>query len=172
MALQLEEEWAVWYDHFTPGRTGVNYDKGLFTLCSLHTVEDFWGCYNNLPAIASLDNKCGIHFMIKGIKPAWEDPVNNCGGILRLKVKKNEAQTFWKEMLMAIIGDSYKDIIGAEFNGISAVKKQGQFVFQLWSSRDYDIEEAKRYFLKISPGIKLIGDSKYQTCKNLLKFYA
>ena len=91
MSLLLEHEWNAWYDHSTPGRNAKDYDKGLLNMCTVTSVENFWGCYNNMPPLNSLDLKCGFHFMLKGVKPIWEDASNKIGGIWKIRVKKEDA---------------------------------------------------------------------------------
>lgn len=164
----LEQEWNAWYDHSTPGRSAKDYDKGLFPLCTVKSVEDFWGCYNNMPALHTLDTKCGFHFMTKGVKPAWEDLANQKGGIWRLRVKKEDATCMWKEILMALVGDVYKDTLEVNLNGVSIANKQNEYVFTLWVDTDSSNVETIQYFLDLSPHVTLITDPFYQSCSQLL----
>ena len=169
MALLLEHEWNAWYDHATPGRTAKDYDKGLFTLCTVQSVEDFWGCFNNMPALHTLDHKCGFHFMLKGVKPAWEDTANKPGGIWKIRVKKDDAACVWKEILMALVGDTYKDSIAVDINGISITNKQSEYVFTLWISKDVQAADVIQYFLDLAPHVTLVADPFYQSCSMLLQ---
>jgi translation initiation factor 4E len=169
MSLLLEHEWNAWYDHSTPGRSAKDYDKGLFALCTMKTVEDFWGCYNNLPTLSSLDSKCGFHFMIKGVRPVWEDDANKNGGVWRIRVQKEAAEAVWKEILMSLVGDVYVDEVGITVNGASIANKGTEYVLTIWMSKDVQSVDVVKYFLGLCPQVSLVADPAYQSCLILVK---
>lgn len=168
MALLLEHEWKAWFDHSTPGRSAKDYEKGLFPICTVKTVEDFWGCFNNLPSVSTLDSRSGYHFMILGVKPAWEDEKNVNGGTWKIRVNKSEAEEVWKELLMSLIGDTYKDEIKNQVNGVSISCKQSEFVFTLWFKEDSQTVQIRKYLNNLLPQVKLVADPSYSSCKNLV----
>jgi translation initiation factor 4E len=168
MALLLEHEWTAWYDHSTPGRNSKDYEKGLFTICTIKSVQDFWGCFNNLPSLATLENKCGFHFMKKGVKPAWEDSANAKGGIWKFKIGKNEVQDMWREILMSLVGDSYVDELKSEINGLSVSFKQGEFVITLWFKDECFGLDLKTYLSTLMTSPKTLSDPSYLSCKTLV----
>lgn len=88
MALELQHTWHAWYDHASPGRNSKSYEQTLHKICSFFTVQEFWGCYNNLPALQTLSVKSGYHIMKENVKPMWEDSAN--GGVWTLKVNKDD----------------------------------------------------------------------------------
>lgn len=169
MSMLLEHEWNAWYDHSTPGRSAKDYDKGLFTLCTVKSVEDFWGCYNNMPGLHELDAKCGFHFMRKGVRPVWEDTSNRDGGIWKLRIKKEDGCQVWKELLMSLVGDIYKDSVGVDLNGVSISNKQSEYILTIWQNKDIYSQETIQYFLGLTPQITLISDPTYQSCQLLMK---
>jgi translation initiation factor 4E len=169
MSLLLEHEWTAWYDQAIPGRSAKDYDKGLYTLCTINTVEDFWGCYNNMPSLLDLDPKCGFHFMLKGVKPAWEDTANKPGGIWRLKVTKEDAVCLWKEILMALVGNVYTDSLSIGINGVSVAYKQNDYFFTFWLDKDESKQNVTSYFLSLAPHIALSTEPVYQSCLFLIE---
>jgi translation initiation factor 4E len=168
MSLLLEHEWTAWYDHSLPGRSSKDYEKGLFTVCTIKTVSDFWGCFNNLPSLQTLDNKCGFHFMKKGVKPAWEDLENSKGGIWKFKLSKTDVQEMWKELLMSLVGDTYIDHLKTPVNGLSVSLRQGEFIVTVWFKEECFGLNLKTYLTDLLPNVKMTAEPSYASCKTLV----
>lgn len=173
MSLPLEHTWSAWYDHAAPGRSAKDYEQTLHQLCTMQTVQDFWGCYNNMPALQTLPFKCGYHIMKNDVKPAWEDLSNRNGGIWQFKIKKESGVLLWKEALMALVGDSYKDNIpsGLDVNGVSITNKQTEYLVNLWVTSDQEDEAVVSYFLKLATGIETASKPVFKTCAGLMKYH-
>lgn len=82
----LFNEWTLWFDN--PNARGSSSAKerrehwgaNLHRVVDLHSVEEFWGLYNNIVPPSSLPQSANYYLFKVGIQPAWEDPANGDGG--------------------------------------------------------------------------------------------
>jgi len=168
MVLELEYEWECWYDHAVSGRSAQNYEDTLHKVCTLRSVEEFWGCYAHLSGIHALGPKCGYHFMKKGVKPMWEHPQNKEGGIWQFKVPKESAQTVWKDFLISVIGHSYSEFLKEQVNGISITNRQGEFYINMWVDSQDPQNGVANWFAEQT---QVPAKSVFKTCFSLIKSY-
>ena len=70
---------------------------------------------------------------------------------------------------MALVGDTYKDTLSIDINGVSITNKQNEYVITLWLSKDINTHETFQYFLNLTPQVTLIADPVYQSCLFLMK---
>lgn len=173
MSLLLEHTWSAWYDYAAPNRSAEDYEQTLHQLCTINSLQDFWGCYNNMPALQTLPFKCGYHIMKNNVKPAWEDLSNRNGGVWQFKIKKESGVLLWKETLMALVSDSYKDFMpaGVDVNGISISNKQSDYFINLWITTDQENEQVVKYFLKLAAGIETSNPPVFKTCASMMHYH-
>jgi translation initiation factor 4E len=55
--------------------------------------------------LSNLPNDSGFHLFQEGVKPMWEDENNKNGGRFILRLKKQYANYFWENLLIAFIGE-------------------------------------------------------------------
>jgi hypothetical protein len=55
--------------------------------------------------LSHLPNDSGFHLFQDGVKPMWEDENNKNGGRFILRLKKQYANYFWENLLIAFIGE-------------------------------------------------------------------
>ena len=167
--MELEFAWNAWYDHAAPGRSAKDYEKSLHQVCTVKTVQEFWGCFNNMPALQSLSLKCGYHFMKNEVKPVWEDPTNRKGGVWNLQARREDAPLVWKEILMAIIGDIYKDSVkSCEVNGVSISKKKADYLITIWVSSPDGKAAIMDYLCNLFPKVKV--EQQFHDCLSLMRY--
>ena len=95
----LQSKWTLWYRASTkPTSTAVknaaksdNWEASLQCVNTIDTIEDFWGMYNNVPGIDTMEDNSDYMFFKEGIRPAWEDPANANGGSYTLQFKGSTA---------------------------------------------------------------------------------
>lgn len=96
----LQSQWTLWYDDAAAIKLNpkITWDENLKNVLTVDSVEDFWGLINNLKKPSELPNSANYHLFKKGVRPAWEDPVNSKGGKWTYTVhksKKSELDDAW-----------------------------------------------------------------------------
>ncbi|ORX82961.1 eukaryotic translation initiation factor 4E family member 3 [Basidiobolus meristosporus CBS 931.73] len=144
-AIPLQHEWTFWHDKFVYSQNASDYETNLQNLYTVSTVQEFWRVYNNLLTPDKLQNKNSLHFMKKGIKPIWEDPKNEYGGSYCFRVKKEDSNVIWRELLMLIIGEQFEDTLQGddEVCGISVSSRWNADIIQVWNSNAMHMNEAE-----------------------------
>eukprot|EP00924_Labyrinthula_sp_SR-Ha-C_P011099 maker-scaffold_51-snap-gene-1.67-mRNA-1 protein AED:0.05 eAED:0.05 QI:119/1/1/1/1/1/4/95/192 len=151
----LENTWVFW-EH-TKGEhsvhTEASYGSSMHKLGEFATVEEFWRYKNILPLpsqIFSVTNGKrkklvdreveGYSLFKKGIRPAWEDPMNKDGADLwsRKTVKPEEIDNLYEDMLLCLIGETIDP--DDQICGIRLVDKSrhGRAIYklELWYKTD------------------------------------
>jgi translation initiation factor 4E len=59
--------------------------------------------------LSLLPNESGFHLFQEGVKPMWEDENNKNGGRFILRLKKQYANYFWENLLIAFIGEQCEE---------------------------------------------------------------
>ncbi|CAG9324142.1 unnamed protein product [Blepharisma stoltei] len=168
MALELQHNWNAWYDHGDPKRTSKSYEQTLHKICSFHTVQEFWGCYNNLPVLTTLSNKSGYHIMKTGVKPIWEDPENS--GVWQLRIKKEDGVQVWKEILIGLVSGQYDAALeNFPINGVSISNKQGEYLLNIWTHNSSENNKIPEFFLSLCPNIQPTSSPSFRCCSNLIE---
>jgi len=109
----LQNKWTLWFDN--PGKKSnqSNWSANLKSVITLDNVEDFWGVYNNIQKASQLNLGSNFHLFKEGIRPEWEDPVNQKGGkwyffsfslytrvMMSPKAKHGELDEHWLNMVV------------------------------------------------------------------------
>eukprot|EP01123_Difflugia_compressa_P010055 TRINITY_DN3561_c0_g3_i1.p1 TRINITY_DN3561_c0_g3~~TRINITY_DN3561_c0_g3_i1.p1 ORF type:complete len:189 (+),score=30.98 TRINITY_DN3561_c0_g3_i1:99-665(+) len=166
--IPLQNSWTVWHDRNTGG-SRAEYESNLKEVCQFDTVQKFWEYFNHLPTPDKLSNKAILHMMISGIKPLWEDPLNEKGGIWNVRVEKKDTVNVWKEIVLAAIGEQFAPILeeGDDINGVSVSPRMQHDIIQIWNRRSSPsgnekiIQKVKKLMEKIN-----IIDHFYAPCSS------
>ncbi|GAM22347.1 hypothetical protein SAMD00019534_055220 [Acytostelium subglobosum LB1] len=130
IVLPLENGWCFWEDHYVnhgERATQEEYMASLRQISAFQSVQDFWSEFNKLPNLSKVPNNSCYHLMKKDVRPVWEDPENQNGGVLILKVKKFLTDEIWNELVLSVIGEQFSSYLNADDDicGVSIRKKQG-----------------------------------------------
>jgi len=158
--LYLENEWVFFYDRYPgPGLSVEEYMASVKQIGSVNTVQKFWNYFNNLPPVEKLGPRTSYHLMKKGILPLWEDPANEKGGHLAIKVSRRDSDRTWLYALLAVIGEQLIAITKEpdEICGVSVSIRKTEAIISIWNSRAEMVnlkmlEQCVRYLL---PGIQI-----------------
>lgn len=131
--LPLNSEWTFWYDKFVPNLPATDYESNLKEISSVKTVQKFWSIYNNIDGPDKLGFRSNFHFMKKGIKPIWEDPMNEYGGSYNFKISKKQTVTVWRDIMVLLIGENVEDWIKNTVYGVSVSSRQHVDNYQIWT---------------------------------------
>ena len=102
----LEHDWTFWYFFHQQSKT---WAESLQALVTVSTIEDFWSVINWVDSPSSI--KVGADFSLfkTGILPDWSDKANQKGGRYMVRCRKEEVDTMWTEVMMALIGQTFVD---------------------------------------------------------------
>lgn len=102
----LEHDWTFWYFFHQEDKT---WSQSLEALVTVSTIEDFWSVINWVESPSSI--KVGSEFSMfkRGIVPDWSDKSNQKGGRYIVRCHKEEVDTMWTELMMALIGQNFVD---------------------------------------------------------------
>jgi hypothetical protein len=136
-AIPLQNEWTFWLDKYVANLSPEQYAANLKSISTVGTVQAFWSVFNNIVGPDKLTSRGSLHFMKKGIQPAWEDPQNENGGAYNFKIKTKDSPFAWRELLMMLIGEQFEDILspGDSVCGVSVSTRNQTDNFQIWTSR-------------------------------------
>ncbi|KAI8919673.1 translation initiation factor eIF 4e-like domain-containing protein [Entophlyctis helioformis] len=126
---KLHYSWDFWFMHRAPGAKIQDYTSEVKHLCTMHTVEDFWGAYSHLKWPNELTNISDYHVFKEGIRPTWED--NLVGGKWIIRLKKGIASRYWEDLLLAIMGDQFD--VGDEICGAVISIRHSEDILSLWN---------------------------------------
>jgi len=135
--VQLENSWCFWHDKYLgPAQSVEEYEASLQKLCTFTTIQDFWKNFNNLPSIDKLKVKSSFHLMKAGIRPIWEDPENANGGFWAMRVRREDTEQTWKELVLAAIGEQFGPVLANEDDicGVTVSLRQYDNIIQVWNS--------------------------------------
>ena len=173
MTYPLQHTWSAWCDQSFPGRTVQDYESTLHKFCSISTVEDFWGCYHHIPSLQTLTVKSGYHLMKGDCKPIWEDNTHKSGGVWQLRIRKSQGELVWKELLLALASDQYRDFIHPkdDINGVSITNKQSDYLLQVWISSSAGESQTIDYLKSLVPEAQYTQPVAFRSCSSLISAF-
>ncbi|KAH8663952.1 eukaryotic initiation factor 4E [Xylariales sp. PMI_506] len=154
----LQESWSFWTRPPISKSNGyIPYEKTLFEMMRVDTVEKFWIAYKHLKPPSKLAPVTDYHFFKQGIRPIWEDEDNKHGGKWVLRLKKGVADRYWEEILMACIGGQLCDD-AEQVNGAVLSVRNGEDIISIWTAstgqKVLKIRESMRSLLKCPPSTR------------------
>lgn len=108
------------------------YSNLVKKIADFTTVEDFWAIYQYLKKPDACINGIEISLFKDPIKPMWEDDGNKQGGKVTLKLKKDNTNLIWEELVLAFVGNSLDPKVRDEVNGVIFSSKKDMNVIQIW----------------------------------------
>lgn len=126
----LNTSWTLYFHD--PDESSWHEDS--YKVCArLHTIEDFWKHYGNLPKTTL---HYGMFFLMRSdIKPLWEDPNNKNGGCWTFKVSSSDVFEAWKTVSARLISETLITDT-SHLTGLSLSPKKGEFaIIKIWNSK-------------------------------------
>ena len=126
----LNDLWSFYFhDPFNTDWNMSSYIKVM----DIGTVDEFWQVYETFASKFQM----GMFFLMREhIFPCWDDPLNSTGGCLSIKVLKQDVPSFWKEMCMRLLGETFlvkeKASHFDNVNGISVSPKKNFCIIKIW----------------------------------------
>ena len=102
----LENDWTFWYFYHQEDKT---WSQSLEALVTVSTIEDFWSVIHWVESPSSIKVGADFSMFKRGILPDWSDEGNQRGGRYIVRCHKEEVDTMWTELMMALIGQYFVD---------------------------------------------------------------
>jgi len=152
----LQNGWCFYHDFFQgKGISAADFEANLKLLCTFHTVQEFWGYFNNIPKAIDVPQRSSLHLFLEGAKPLWEDPKNAAGGFWTMRVAKGDTTSIWADLVLAAIGDQFSDFLssGDGVNGVTLSVRNQEDIFQVWNSDATQVaqEKLERRIIQVCP---------------------
>lgn len=109
------------------------YESNIKSIATVATVDEFWNIYDHLKRPNELPSSTDLHFFREGIKPTWEDPHNEKGGKLIVRLPKGLASRYWEEVLLALIGAQIPHIPSDEICGAVLSIRYNEDILGIWN---------------------------------------
>jgi translation initiation factor 4E len=127
----LENTWTMNFWHSSAWQTSAK-------VCTVSSIEDFWGMYNNIPKLTQCDRP-NFAFFLRDIRPVWEDPVNQDGGKWMWdypRTGRENLDRHWMTLLLLLIGETLSppDAQAAQIFGGTIHARYGGDRMTLWTS--------------------------------------
>ncbi|CAB4467855.1 eukaryotic translation initiation factor 4E-1 [Rhizophagus irregularis] len=169
----LFNAWTLWFDN--PGKKAntASWSQNLKELITFDSVEEFWGVYNNVAKAIDLSPGSNYHLFKQGIKPMWEDPVNELGGKWVIQFPRNKTgediNTLWLYTMLACIGEGF-DYADEVCGAVVSVRKIF-YRISLWTrtSNNREICETLGRQLKQTLGLTPVQQLEFQPHSDSIK---
>nr|CDS31183.1 eukaryotic translation initiation factor 4E [Hymenolepis microstoma] len=143
----LQDTWDFFVFNYN---VGTDWTQRMQKVTDFNTVEQFWSTmFHTLPP-ADIPNGTDLYVFKRGIKPMWEDPMNENGGRWLIQVLPNaDVNFYWEELLMLIVGNSWEteddsnEICGVVFQPRTRGSRISLWTSN-WSNKDAQIRIGKR----------------------------
>lgn len=147
----LQFSWSLWYSASGKKLTFSSYEQSLKKVATFRTVEEFWGVFNYIPQPSQIAPKADFFIFKEGIKPEWEDPMNESGGVWQVSFRRDPSagsdapiNDAWYHTVLAIIGDNFEAAESDDIRGITFAVRNKEFRLALWTgtAEDKELQEA------------------------------
>jgi translation initiation factor 4E len=157
--LPLRYNWWLWEQMMQQdNKGGAQYSDATKKVKSFASVQEFWQVWNHLPQPSELLNHNrlvredteGVHIVDAlmvfrdGIKPEWEDKMNQNGGHFQFQLKNTispgQIDEYWNNLVLGIVGASIEPahlITGLRLvDKLYAARGQPHIRIEIWYSTD------------------------------------
>jgi len=143
--------WVLW--ELKPGNKS-QWNESLQQIATFDTVEGFWKVHNNSMPPSQLPMGSDYYLFREGIKPSWEDKMNERGGrwqailpnkqVLSRDKASSNFDKCWLEIVMSVVGAQYGGFDNLNICGVAAHMRRNQDKVAVWISDASDGESRER----------------------------
>ncbi len=108
------------------------YTEMVKEVTEIQTLEEFIQIYSYLKKPSSCNNGMEVSFFKNGIKPVWENDEHKDGGKVNLKLKKENSNAIWDEIMLHFVTNSFPCVNNDDITGVLFSIKNNFFVVQIW----------------------------------------
>jgi translation initiation factor 4E len=125
------------------------YTESIKQVYEMKTIDDFYNIYSFLKKPDNSSSGIEVALFKNKIRPVWEETSNKEGGKLSLKLKKDQSNCIWDELVVRFVGNSFPLIDNNEINGVLFSVKNYFISVQIWfKSYNNSISDALNQSLK------------------------
>ncbi|CAE8681289.1 unnamed protein product, partial [Polarella glacialis] len=158
--MPLKDTWVLW-EQAVPAADvkGSNYSDATKEVVPFKTAQEFWSIWNGVPQPSELiegnkritrDHPSGppssidaIMIFKQGVRPEWEDPLNQSGGHFQVQLKPNiggaQIDEYWNNIVLGMVGgalEPYDIITGVRLvDKLAGAKAAGVLRIEIWFSK-------------------------------------
>ncbi|KAL7713866.1 Eukaryotic translation initiation factor 4E [Entamoeba marina] len=152
MEHKLLKEWTFWFDGVS-NKNSKHYGDQIQKVGSCKTAEEFWGVFDAIPKLDTMEIGSDLSLFKNNVKPLWEDDANANGGKLQMIFADTEprlCQQYWRDILLTAIGETFP--FTECINGVVFSVRQHCRI-ALWVNKDgkQGIKEISAKFKEIVP---------------------
>lgn len=134
----LQFRWTLWYDFpRNHGRVSQKtWEDNLKDFVTVDTVEAFWSVVNNIMEPSQLPVGSNMHMFKEGIRPAWEDAMNEAGGkwVMTLgRRDKARLDEFWINTLVGMVAEHFDAKSSDDLSGVVVSVRKEKARIALWT---------------------------------------
>ena len=124
----LNDNWTLYFHEPSDSNWNMpSYNR----LNQISTVESFWQVHEGTKKYL----RRGMFFLMREhVFPCWDDPSNQQGGCISIKVLKDELEAFWEAMAVRMLGEQLA-VDGERWSsvlGISTSPKRFFCICKIW----------------------------------------
>ncbi|KAK4536565.1 hypothetical protein CDCA_CDCA09G2590 [Cyanidium caldarium] len=127
----------MWYDMPRGSRVSQqNWSDNVRAFAEIDTVESFWSAVNNIVEPSRLPMSSNMHMFKHGIRPEWEDAMNEAGGKWVLTLGKRDlhrVDEFWLHSLIGIVAEHFEPKASDDICGIVVSVRKEKTRLALWT---------------------------------------
>jgi translation initiation factor 4E len=153
---RLRYKWVFW-SRLPQTSKAVDYEKGLRTMVSCETPDEFVVCYRHLNLPSALPAGTDYAFFKDGIRPMWEDPANKDGGKWVIRVRKGVSDKYWQDILLSLVGNIDWIESGEDVCGVVLSVRKEEDILSLWTRTKEHNAKKMRYVVSLSHFLVLLG---------------
>jgi hypothetical protein len=145
----LNDTWTLYFHDPDDKNWG---EESYKRVCNIHTLEDLAEVHH---WIGKGFSKGMFFIMREHVFPDWNNEVNCKGGIMSIKILKDQLGLFWERVCVKLVGEVLMDgkrDIRDKVNGLSVSPKKHFCIVKVWL-KDCDVTS--------STDLDLIGESYY-----------
>jgi len=119
-----------------------SYAASIQPVFTFSTLQDFVAHYAHLHRPADLPAGTDLFLFRDGVRPMWEDPANENGGCMKMRLKKGSSGRVWEDLVLWVVGNQMRERRedeGAVCGIALSVKSHGDVV-SIWTRTCEDAE--------------------------------
>lgn len=108
------------------------YTEMVKEVAEIKTLDEFVQIFSYLKKPHDSANGMEISLFKNGIKPVWESEEHKEGGKVNLKLKKENSNIVWDEVVLNFVTDSFPYVSNEDITGVLFSVKNNFTVVQVW----------------------------------------
>ena len=132
-----EEKYNLWFHS-----NNTNYGEETFeNIVTVKNIYEFSALHKQMMDKTQFLLKSELYFMKNDIKPIWSNDNHINGGTLSWKIDKNDAVSYWENLIFLYLTNGFSDLEKYNITGISINPRKGCNILKIWFNKIIPDEE-------------------------------